>query len=109
MYGGLEGLACEAWWRVCRVEVDGGYRGLFEQMGGEVFGVEVRVVLQLVVHGFGVFVKRWVVERTFSWLSGVCRLCRDDEASVWGRACWLYVRLVRLASGRLCALGVRVV
>ena len=94
VYDSLEVLARarEASWRVRWVEVDGRYRGLFEPMGREVFGVEVWVVLQLVVRGFVVFVKRWVVERTLSWLSGVRRLCRDYEASVWGRGCWLYVR-----------------
>jgi len=88
VYGGLEGLACEASWRVRRVEVDGGYRGLFEQIGGEVFGVEVWVVPQLTGSGFVVFVKRWVVD----WLSGVRRLCRDYEAGVASRGCWLYER-----------------
>jgi len=67
--------ACEAWWRVCRVDGDGGYRGLFERMSWEVFGVEVWVVAKLAGKGFVVLPKRWVVERTFSWLSGV-RLVR---------------------------------
>ena len=93
-YGGLEVLAraCEASWRVYRVYVDGGYRGLFERMSWEVLGVELWVVPQLTGSGFVVFVKRWIVERNFSGLSGVRRLCRDYEASVWGRGCWLYGR-----------------
>ena len=92
VYEGLEGLACEAWWRVCRVYVEGGYRGLFERMSGEVFGVEAWVVPKMVARGFVVFVKRWIGERTFSGLSGVRRLCRDYEARVESRACWLYER-----------------
>ena len=72
--------------------VEGGYRGLFERLSWEVLGVEVWVVPKLTGSGLVVFVKRWVVERTFSWLSGVRRLCRDDEARVESRASWLYER-----------------
>ena len=92
VYGGLEGLACEAWWRVCRVYVEGGYRGLFERLSWGVLGVEVWVVPQLTGSGCVVFVKGWVVERVLSWLSGVRCLCRDYEARVESRACWLYGR-----------------
>ena len=84
--------ACEASCRVRRVYVDGGYRGQFERISREVVGVAVWVVPKWVAGGFSVLPKRWVVERTLSWLSGVRRLCRDCEASVWGRGCWLYGR-----------------
>ena len=107
--GGLEVLAraCRASSRVRRVYVDSGYQGQFEQVSWEVFGVEVRVVAKVAGAGFVVLPKRWLVERSFAWLSYARRLDRDYESDVGSRVSWLYVRLIVLALRRLCQLGVR--
>ena len=55
--------------------------------------------------GFGVLPRRWVVERSFGWLSKYRRVAgRDDETNPRTReavlkACFAHLRLRRLAKG----------
>jgi putative transposase len=86
--------------------VDEGYRGTFvetiQQSLGKVVHISKKIKDQ-----FAVIPKRWVVERTFSWLGGHRRLSKDyekttssSEAFIWINAisrnlksCALYVTL----------------
>jgi len=63
-----------------RIWLDGGYRGSVLTWAFDVF----RLVLQVVKpppeqKGFAVLPRRWVVERTFAWLSNHRRLSKDYE------------------------------
>src|SRR5262249_8200398 len=71
------------WWRLCRLELiwaDGGYRGeLMAWVKGKL-GWTLQIVEKLGEHsGFVVLPKRWIVERTFAWLSRQRRLSHDYE------------------------------
>jgi len=55
------------------------YRGDLEKWVGEEFSCELEVVEKKKQKGFVVQPKRWVVERTFAWLSRFRRLNRDYE------------------------------
>ena len=88
-----------------KLYADGGY-------SGEVFQAAVkRVIAKLDVEivrcsaaakGFVVLPKRWVVERTFAWLSRCRRLARDWER--FNRKALAFLRLasIRLMTRKLC-------
>jgi putative transposase len=59
---------------------DGGYRGTFADYVKLALNCLVDIVLKL-PEGWTILPKRWVVERTFSWLNGSRRLSKDYEIS----------------------------
>lgn len=65
--------------KVRMVWVDGGYRGALITYGAGL-GLAVEVVAKLAGQvGFKILPRRWVVERTFSWISRCRRTVRDYE------------------------------
>ena len=52
-------------------------------------------------HGFSVQPRRWVVERTFGWLSRSRRLSKDYERKVQTSETLLQVAMIRLLLARL--------
>jgi transposase len=61
------------------VFVDGGYTGTLIDWAKQMFGYTVQVVKRTDQHLFKVLPKRWIVERTFSWLNWSRRLSKDYE------------------------------
>lgn len=51
--------------------------------------------------GFHVIPRRWVVERTFAWLSHSRRLSKDYERLCTTSEAWIYVAMIRLMVKRL--------
>ena len=51
--------------------------------------------------GFAVQPRRWVVERTLSWLYKQRRLAKDDERLEESSETWIYLTMIRLMSRRL--------
>lgn len=49
----------------------------------------------------GALPRRWVVERTFAWLTFNRRLCRDYEFLPQSSENWIYVSMIRLMTQRL--------
>ena len=65
---------------VQNVLVDGGYTGKpFAESVRNILGANVEVVKRSELHTFAVLPKRWVVERTFSWLEKCHRLWKNTE------------------------------
>lgn len=64
---------------IVKVFVDGGYTGRLIDWAKQMFGYEVEVVKRNELHQFLVLPKRWIVERTFAWLSWSRRLSKDYE------------------------------
>ena len=65
---------------VSNVLVDGGYTGTkFALATYEIIGSTVEVVKRAELHKFVVMPKRWIVERTFSWLEKCRRLWKNCE------------------------------
>ncbi len=65
---------------VRHVFADGGYRGQLVAVAKSAWGIVVEVVRKPPDQiGFAVLPRRWVVERTFSWLMRHRRLARDYE------------------------------
>lgn len=65
-------------------------------------GVEVEIVKRSDnTPGFVVQAKRWIVERTFGWLSRERRLSRDYERKEESSEAFVYLGMIRLMLGRL--------
>jgi len=84
--------------------VDGTYRGRVVEWVAD----HMRFVLQPVLRpegskGFKLLPRRWVVERTFGWLSWSRRLSKDYEESTASSEAMIYVAMSRLMIKRLAA------
>jgi putative transposase len=51
-------------------------------------------------HGFAVRPKRWIVERTFGWLSRYRRMSKDDERKVQTSETLIELAMIRLLVAR---------
>lgn len=95
------GGACK---KLRRIWVDGAYRGhLLEWVL-----VHCKFVLQPVLRcdgqkGFVVLPRRWVVERTFAWLTQCRRLSLDYERLTESCEALIYIAMIRLMVRRLAA------
>jgi putative transposase len=117
----LEGLN-EQFPRISHIWVDQGYTGMGKQWIEEHLGWTVEVVqhprrprgmwvfpgqeidpaLFARPKGFrGVLPRRWVVERTFAWMSFCRRLCKDYELLPQSSESWIYAYMIRLMTRRL--------
>jgi putative transposase len=93
------------WWRFCRLELiwaDGGYRGELVDWVKRKMGWTLEIVERLGDQsGFVLLPKRWIVERTFAWLSRQRRLSRDYEHLSKTSEAFVYVAMIRLMLKRL--------
>ena len=95
------GGACK---KLRRIWVDGTYRGhLLEWVLRH-----CKFVLQPILRsdeqkGFVVLPRRWVVERTFAWLTQCRRLGKDYEVLVQSSEAMIYLAMIRLMVRRLAA------
>ncbi len=93
--------------RLQTIWADGGYLGDLVQWVKELrpFG---KLKLEIVrrshrTKGFKVLPKRWIVERTFGWLSKSRRLCRDYEVRLDHSEAMIRICMIRLMLRRLAA------
>ena len=87
-----------------KLYADGGYQGAGFQDG--LRRVLKRVNIEIVkrsdqAHRFIVLPKRWIVERTFAWISRNRRLARDYERYARSVAAWIRLAMIRLMLRRL--------
>ncbi len=80
---GAQTLLAKADWlplsRLKLVYADGGYRGQLVNQVKKQFNLELSIVKRKANTGFKLLPKRWVVERTFAWLTKCRRLNKDYE------------------------------
>jgi len=110
----LPGLA-ERFPRLAHLWADSAYQGPFAAWVTETLGWSVTIVrkqrrLVRVAEGqepppypvgFQLLPRRWVVERTFGWLSRHRRLSKDYEALPEVEAAWIHVAMIGLMVTRL--------
>jgi len=83
---------------------DGGYQG--PKMAAVVAKTgtwKLEIVKRTELHRFVVVPKRWVVERTFAWISRNRRLARDFERHVRTVVAFIRLAMIRLMLRRLTA------
>ncbi len=95
-------LGALGWLRI--LWVDGGYSG--QDFAQWVSGLRRKLEVEVVqrsdqTRGFRVLPRRWVVERTFSWLMRHRRLVRDYESTETSAQAWIYIAMIRIQLRRL--------
>jgi putative transposase len=81
---------------------DGGYKGELIDWVKKQFDCVLEVVKKKKKKGFHVLPRRWVVERTFAWLTRYRRLSKDYEKQPSSSEAMVYVASIRLMLRRLC-------
>ena len=85
-----------------KVWVDGTYRGTLLAWVAERYRFRLQAVLRAEEQkGVVVLPRRWVVERTFAWLSQYRRLSKDYEGSVSSSEAMIQIAMIRLMLRRL--------
>ena len=87
-----------------RIFADGGYRG--EKMARVVSCTgawKLEIVKRSDAAGFEVLPKRWIVERTFAWISRCRRLARDFERYARTTVAFVRLAMIRIMLRRLAA------
>jgi transposase len=88
--------------RLEKIIADGGYRGELIDWVQQNLHVVLEIVLKLGNQkGFQVLPKRWIVERTFAWITRNRRLARDYERLAESSEAFVYVAMIRLGLRRL--------
>jgi transposase len=101
------GFACESFPTIAHVFADSGYAGeklenALAQMNGPVIEIVKRPDGAT---GFVLVARRWVVERTLSWINRCRRLAKDWEATIASSEAWLLIASIRQLSRRLARLA----
>lgn len=85
-----------------KIWVDGAYRGALLDWAAERFKVRLEPILRSdKSKGFVLLPKRWLVERTFAWLSQARRLSKDYERLESSSQAFIYITMIRLMLKRL--------
>ena len=84
--------------RKLKIWVDGGYAGKLIEWAKEVLNYDLEVVKRSDInkHVFKVLPKRWIVERTLSWLSRYRRLSKDYEYDTSSEEAFVYLAMIRV-------------
>ena len=91
---------------VSLVWADGGYAGRLVIWGRKVLALTVEVVKRTDdVKGFAVLPRRWVVERTFAWISKFRRCVRDYETLPAHHEAMVHISMIMTMSRRLARTG----
>lgn len=80
---------------------DGGYLGKFLESAKQAWKVDFEVVKRNELHKFVVLPKRWIVERTNSWLLRSRRLAKDFERHASTVRNWIFLVMIRLMVRRI--------
>jgi transposase len=78
-----------------------GYTGDIEDLCEFAYGWWLKVVKRDPKKGFTLLPRRWVVERTFAWLSTFRRLTRDSEQLTTVSEAWTYIPMSHLLLRKL--------
>ena len=84
-----------------KIFADGGYIGELIEWSKFSLGFEIEIVKRTEEHKFKILPKRWIVERTFGWLSFHRRLSRDYERLDESGVAFIQLAMVRLMLNKI--------
>jgi len=88
--------------RLKRILADQGYTGELADYILKFFGWTLEIVKKVAgISGFNVLPKRWIVERTFGWLSFQRRLVRDYEELVECSQSFVHISMIRIMLNKI--------
>jgi transposase len=98
----LEQVPAAGYPELLTVFADGGYQGRLREIAEEEHALDLVIVPKLQGQNtFVVLPKRWVVERTFSWLMRYRRLRADYETEPTSSRGWILVAAIHRMARRL--------
>ena len=87
-----------------RIYADGGYQGAKMAATIATTGTwKLEIVKRSDLHRFVVLPKRWIVERTFAWISNCRRLAKDFERHASKTVAFIRLAMIRIMLRRLAA------
>ena len=87
--------------RLKLIWADGGYAGKLIEWVAAFGGWILEIVKRNDnTKGFVVLPRRWVVERTFAWLSRYRRLSKDYEFNTRSSEAWVYIAMIHITVRR---------
>jgi len=87
-----------------RIYADGGYQGpKMAKMVAKTGAWRLHIVKRSDLHRFVVLPKRWIVERTFAWISHCRRLAKDFERHARKAAAFIRLAMIRIMLRRITA------
>lgn len=89
------------WKRVVRIFADGGYRGKLIEWAKEHFKIDLEIVKRNELHKFKILPKRWIVERTFSWIDANRRNSKFYERQDNTGVAMVHLSSIRIMLNRL--------
>ena len=75
--------------------VDAGYRGTTTRFVEEILKLTMDISTRI-KDEFKILKKRWIVERTFSWLQGFRRLSKDFEILCTSEENWVRIAMIKI-------------
>lgn len=81
---------------IVRIFADGGYRGELIEKAKQKFGLILEIVKKNETGMFKVLPKRWIVERTFAWISFQRRTSKDYERLAETSVVFIHLSMIRL-------------
>ena len=81
---------------IVKIFADGGYRGELIERIREKFGWVLEIVKRNESHKFVILPKRWIVERTFAWISFQRRTSKDYERQSESSVAFIQLSMIRV-------------
>lgn len=89
-----------SWRNIIRLFADGGYRGKLIERIKTNFKIDVEIIKRNELHTFKVLPKRWIVERTFSWIDTNRRNSKNYERLNNTAIAMVYLSSIRIMLNR---------
>jgi len=87
-----------------RIYADGGYQGpKMAKVVAKTGAWKLEIVKRSDLHRFVVLPKRWIVERTFAWISQCRRLSKDFERHARKSIAFIRLAMIRIMLRRIIA------
>jgi putative transposase len=90
----------ENWRRVIKIFADGGYAGKLIGKVKDMFKIELEIVKRDELHTFKILPKRWIVERTFSWIDTNRRNSKNYERLNNTSVAMVHISAIRIMMNR---------
>ena len=90
--------------RLRLIWADGGYAGKLLPWAAALGNWVLQIVKRSdKLKGFAVLPRRWVIERTFGWLTKFRRLSKDYEETTPSSEAWIQLAMIHIMARRLAA------
>jgi putative transposase len=90
----------ENWKKVIKIFADGGYAGKLIGKVKDIFKIELEIIKRDELHTFKILPKRWIVERTFSWIDTNRRNSKNYERLNQSSVAMVHLSAIRIMLNR---------